>query len=377
MIPISAPSLTALERDYLLEAFDSGWISGMGGSFIPRFEAALAQQVQRKHCIAVSNGTVALALALQALGIGPGDEVIVPALTFVSPAAMVRAVGAMPVFADVYANTWNISARHVAQLITPRTKAIIAVDVMGHPCNYLDLAVVAHGIPIIEDAAQAHGALYHGIPCGKFGVISTFSFFSNKGVTCGEGGAVLTDDPDLATQMRVIANHGQTPGRPYWHDVVGSNYRTTNLHAAIGLAQVERWEELTCARQWVARWYDERLADLFDDTELWRRPVADGGDAFTRNATESCWLYPLHHPDRDRIVQHLRENGIDARAIWTPLCDLPLYRESCRGEYPNARHVGVGAFFLPTSAIMTEVDVQFVAEKVREAVRADNSRSEQ
>lgn len=360
-IPLSAPSLTDRERTYLLEAYDSGWISGMGGAFIPRFEAALAQQVGRKHCIAVSNGTVALALALQALGVGRGDEVIVPALTFVSPAAMVAAAGATPVFADIHPDTWMMDAAQVDRLITPRTKAIIAVDIIGHPCNYDFLKWTAGDIPIIEDAAEAHGAQYEGRHVGSFGDVSTFSAFSNKSITCGEGGAVLTDNPDLARRMRIIANHGQTPGVPYMHEVIGQNWRLNNLSAAIGLAQVERWDELTCARQRVAQQYDAALCDLLLTTELTRRPVAPW-------AKESCWLYCLHHPERDRLIAHLKANDIDARAIWTPLCDLPIYAGSCRGEYPNARHIGAGAFFLPTSATMTQGNVEFICATLRQAL---------
>lgn len=364
--PLSSPSISALEKRYVNEALDSGWISGTGG-FVTRFEQALAAKVNRQHCIAVSNGTVALELALQALCIGSvyggsaEDEVIVPALTFVAPAAAVRAVGAKPVFVDVELSTWQMSAFRVAKRITPRTKAIIAVDIIGLPCNYDELYLVADGIPIIEDAAEAHGARYEGRSVGSFGDITTFSFHSNKSVAGGEAGAVLTDSDELAAKMRLVANHGMTPHRPYWHDVVGRNYRLNNLTAAFLTGQVERWDELTTKRQQVAHWYDERLTELFKTTELARRHVPAW-------SSESCWLYTLWHPERDRILAHLRSCDIDTRAIWTPLCDLPLYAESCRGDYPNARRIGYSAFWLPTSAEMTESDVKYICEKLREVL---------
>lgn len=359
-IPLSQPSITALEKRYVNEALEDGWISGTG-NFVTRFENALAEKVGRKYAIAVANGTVALEVALRAMGIGAGDEVIVPALTFVAPAAAVRNVGATPVFADIYANTWNISAGSVIKLTTEKTRAIIAVDVLGNPCHYGYLDTINPVIPVIEDAAEAHGAMYENRPCGSFGGISTFSFHANKALTGGELGAILTDNPEMASLLRILVNHGMTSERPYWHDIVGTNARTNNLSAAIGLAQVERWNELTEKRQQVAAWYDEFLRETFENTLLWRRPVAD-------YASESCWLYTLHHPQRNEIVGHLRARGIDSRAIWTPLCDLPVYKDSCRGEYEITRHVGYGAFWLPTFAAMTREQVREVAEAVKEAV---------
>lgn len=354
IIPLSSPSITDLERRYVADAINSGWISA-AGEYVTRFEQMLAGRIGRKHAIAMTNGTVALEAALLALGIGAGDEVIVPALTFVAPAAAVRSVGALPVFAEVYGNTWNISAGDVARMITPRTKAVIAVDVMGHSCNYKALQSVVGNIPIIEDAAEAHGAKYQGAYAGSFGVVSTLSFHANKSISTGEGGALLTDDDDIAQQVRLLMNHGMTRERPYWHDVVGHNWRMTNLTAAIGCAQLERWDELIAARQQVADWYDDALGYLFRETQLWRRPLAADCD-------EACWLYTLHHQDRGRILNALHTVGIDARAIWPALCDLPLYVESCRQDCVSARHISNGAFWLPTSATMTQSDVEQVAE---------------
>jgi perosamine synthetase len=349
-IPLSSVNLSRLERDYAKDAIDTGWISGTGG-YLARFESALAQKLGRKHVIAVANGTVALELALLAQGVGPCDEVIVPALTFVAPAAAVRAVGAIPVFADITSESWTINPQHVRRLITDKTKAVIAVDVLGHPCEFDEL--LALGVPLIEDAAEAHGALYRGKPAGSFGVMSTFSFHANKTITTGEGGCVATDNDSLAKTMRLIANHGMTGERPYWHPVVGHNFRMTNVTAAIGLGQVERWDEMVAARNHVAGVYDELLGQSI----LKRRPVASW-------AREACWLYTVTATGREAILPFLRERGIDARAIWTALPDLPLYAESLRGDYSIAREVAGTAFWLPTWAHMPEEEITFVAESL-------------
>jgi perosamine synthetase len=229
-VPLSRVTLSDLERTFAHAAVDSGWISGTGG-YVRDFEQGLAARLGRRHVVAVGNGTLALELALLALEIGPGDEVIVPALTFVAPAAAVRAVGATPVFADVTAESWTVDPARAAELVTPRTRAVVAVDLLGHPCDADSLAAL--GVPLVEDAAQAHGALYRGRPAGSLGVVSTFSFHANKTVSTGEGGCLATDDPGLAERARLIANHGMTAARPYWHTVVGRNFRMTNVTAAI------------------------------------------------------------------------------------------------------------------------------------------------
>jgi perosamine synthetase len=347
-IPLSSVNLSELEREYAKEAIDTGWISG-GGKYLTEFESALAQKIGRKHVIAVANGTLALELALLAQGVGAGDEVVVPALTFAAPAAAVRTVGAQPVFAEITSASWTLDPEHVRQLINDKTKAIIAVDVLGHPCDFESLQGL--GIPIIEDAAEAHGALYRGTPVGSFGVMSTFSFHANKTITTGEGGCVATDDDSLAASMRLISNHGMTKEHPYWHPVVGHNFRMTNVTAAIGLGQVERWDEMVAARNRVAQLYDELLGDSI----VQRRPVASW-------ATEACWLYTVTATDRERLLPFLRAQGIDARAIWTALPDLPLYANSLRGDYSCARRIANTALWLPTWAYMPEEAIASVAD---------------
>jgi perosamine synthetase len=354
-IPLSTIWLSSKDMEYATEALRSGWISGMG-EFLMRFEEGLGKRIYRRHVIAVANGTVALELALRALGIRAGDEVIVPAFTFVAPAAAVRAVGATPVFADIHPDHWTLDPLSVANRMTRRTQAIIAVDVLGHPCDYDALQAVAGTVPIIEDAAEAHGACYKGRPVGSFGTISTFSFHANKTVTTGEGGCVATDDDHLAQMMRLIANHGMTKQRPYHHEVVGTNYRMTNLTAAIGVGQVERWDSLVEARREVATHYDEHLQGV---KGLRRRPVAEW-------AKEACWLYTLAHQQREKILSSLRGRyGVDARAIWELLPDQLPYRD-VQGSYPVARQVASEAFWLPTFANMPREKIRKVANAIQE-----------
>ena len=351
-IPLSSVSLSQAEIGYAKDAIETGWISGTG-EYLTRFESALAQKIERKHVIAVANGTLALELALLAQGIGPGDEVVVPALTFAAPAAAVRSVGGTPIFADITMESWTIDPEYVRRVISAKTKALVAVDVLGHPCEFEALQRL--GIPIIEDAAEAHGAAYCGKPVGSFGVMSTFSFHANKTITTGEGGCVATDDDSLAATMRLISNHGMTQARPYWHPVVGRNFRMTNVTAAIGLGQVERWDEMIVARNRVAELYDISL----DDSVVQRRPIAPW-------ATEACWLYTVSATDREAVIPFLRARGIDARAIWTALPDLPLYADSLRGDYSVARRVAAAAFWLPTWAHMPANAISSVTDALIE-----------
>lgn len=351
---MSSVSLSSLETGYAQDAINTGWISGTG-NYLRRFEKAISQIIGRNHAIAVSNGTVALELVLRALEIGPNDEVIVPALTFVAPAATVQAVGATPVFADITEETWTIDPVDVQRKITPKTKAIIVVDVLGHPADHDALSTF--GIPIIDDAAEAHGALYRNRPVGQFGIASTFSFHANKTITTGEGGCVLTDDATLMEKMRLLTNHGMTTDKPYWHEVVGHNYRMTNITAAIGLGQLERWDELVKARNLVAAKYDQLLSQL----NIVRRPVASW-------AKEACWLYTIGVEKRKEVLSFLHAASIDARAIWYALPDLPVYQAGCRSEYPIARRVASTAIWLPTWANMPDETIRTVAAALEKIV---------
>lgn len=352
-IPLSAVDLGEPERAYVQVALDTGWISGTG-PFVTRFEERMSERVACRHTVAVANGTLAVELTLRALDIGPGDEVLVPALTFAAPAMSVLAVGARPVPVDVTPDSWTMCPTAAAAAIGAATRAIVTVDVLGHPADYDALECL--GLPIIEDGAEAHGAEYKGRPVGSLGVVSAFSFHANKTIATGEGGCVCTDSTQLADRMRLIANHGMRPERPYLNDVVGRNFRMTNLTAAIGLGQLERWDELVAARNAVSARYRE----LLEDVACTPRPIAPW-------ASYACWLHTVLVDDRPRVVEHLRSHDIDARGIWPALGDQPVIEGSTAG-HPVARDLAARAVWLPTYARLSDEDMVFVASMLAAAL---------
>jgi len=351
-VPLSSVCLSEREKRYVLEALDEGMISS-SGSKVKIFEDLISRRAGTEHAIATASGTAALELVLRAMDIGPGDEVIVPALTFATPALAVAVLGATPVFADVTLETWTVDPLKVAELVTPRTRAVIAVDVLGHPCDYDELRKL--GVPIIEDAAEAHGAAYKGRPVGSLGQAAIFSFHANKSITCGEGGCVVTSDRSLAERVRRLNSFGMDTHRRYWHTETGSNYRMGNLVAAVAVGQMERWDELMAARRSVAESYDMALESL----PLQRRPVA----AWAR---ESVWLYTVATERQESVLASCSRNGIDARAIWPALPRNPVFAGS-RAECPRAEAIASRALWLPTWAGMTEDAVNAVCKAVAEA----------
>lgn len=356
-VPLSDVDITDVEVSYVEAALKAGWVSGTAPS-VGLFEERLSERLQRNHSVAVSSGTAALELVLRALSIGPGDDVIVPALTFAAPATSVLAVGARPVLADVAPESWTLSAADVARRLTGRTRAIIAVDVVGHPADYDSLATF--GLPIIEDAAEAHGCRYKGRPAGSLGDASVLSFHANKPVTTGEGGSISTDSESLAARMRLIAHHGMHPERPYVMEVVGRNFRMPNLAAALGLGQLDRWDHLIAARNRVSSLY----STLLDDSLCGHRPVA-------RWAEYGCWLHTVTVDRREGVLRRVRACGVDARAIWPPLAEQPIIRDDV-DAFPVARDISRRAMWLPTYAGLTDEEVEHVADIVAAAVEAES-----
>jgi perosamine synthetase len=354
-IPLSSVDLSDREHGYVSTALNDGWISGTG-PFVERFESRLSERVTRRHTVAVATGTLALDLALRVLEIGPGDEVIVPSLTFAAPALSVLAVGADPILADIAPDTWTLSVNSVAEKLTPRTKAIIAVDVFGHPADYDRLE--AFGVPVIEDAAEAHGARYKGRITGSLGRLSVFSFGASKAVVTGEGGCLCTDDPVLAERARLVAHHGMDPRRPYVHEVVGRNFRMNNLAAAVGLGQLDRWDELIAARRRISQTYDDLLAGAGCEA----RPIADW-------AEYSCWLHTVTVRNRDGVVAYLRDRGVDARAIWPALTAQPILAGTS-AVCPIAEDVSRRGMWLPTYNTLRDEDMHFVADGMRAAINS-------
>jgi perosamine synthetase len=352
-IPLCALDLSEVEEKCVAEAMHDRWISG-SGRFVAEFERTLGERVHREHVVAVANGTLAIELALRALRIGPGDEVVIPALTFAAPAMSVAAVGAEVVLADVTLETWTLDPVAAARAVTPRTKAVVAVDLLGHPVDYD--AVTELGVPVVQDAAQAHGAVYKGQPVGAQGMVSAFSFHANKVVSTGEGGAVCTDDPELAAMMRLIANHGMTPEEPYVHRVLGRNFRMTNLAAAVGVGQVRRWDELVAARA--------RIGDRYRDL----LPPDFAGPGRATWAGPACWLHTIRVPHRAAVLDRLRAAGIDARRIWPPLDQQPVFAHLA-GNFPVAHAIADAALWLPTHAHMSDDQIRFIADTVVAACR--------
>lgn len=358
-IPVYAPLLNGREEIYVLDAVRSGWISSLG-SYVTRFEQEFARFCGVRHAVSVSNGTVALHLALHALGVGPGDEVIVPSLTFVATANAVHYTGATPVFADVDPVTWCIDPADVQRRITSRTRAILPVHLYGHPAPMAELQRLAdeHDLLLIEDAAEAHGAAIGDKRVGGWGRIATFSFYANKIITTGEGGMLTTDDDALAARCRMLRDHAMPPHRRYWHDEVGFNYRMTNLQAAVGVAQMERIEHFIRRKRAIAAQYREMLAGIAGITFA----------AETPGYTNVYWMAsilvePPYALDRDALIPVLRAQGIDSRPFFHPMDTLPPYFSD--SPLPVAQHLSRCGLNLPSSPSLTDEQVATICDIVR------------
>lgn len=320
-IQVMSPQLDGNELNYVTECIRTGWISSQG-AYVKRFESEFAQRCGMQHALAVSNGTVAIHLALVALGVGEGDEVIVPDLTFAASINTIIHAGATPVIADVHPVTWTLDPAEVERLITPRTKAIMPVHLYGHPCHMDELMAIArkHGLLVIEDCAEALGALYKGKPVGSFGDAATFSFFGNKTITTGEGGMVLFRDAAVADKAIVLRDHGMDKQKRYWHRFVGYNYRMTNVQAAIGVAQLERLDMFVNAKRELAAYYNAGLKRIGDITlppdESW---------AFNGFWLYSCLVQEGFGMERDELMEKMTRNGIETRPLFYPLHEMPPY----------------------------------------------------
>lgn len=359
-IAVACPDLSGNEFAYVAECLRSNWISALG-SFTERFEASFASFCGVRHAVACNNGTSALHLVLSGIGLAPGEEVIVPTLTFIATANAVRYCGATPVFADSEPETMNIDSEQLEQKITKKTRGIIVVHLYGKAANMDPILDIAkrNGLWVIEDAAQAHGAMYRNQRVGSIGRAATFSFFGNKIVTTGEGGMVTTDDGELAARMRLLRAHGMSPVRKYWFPVVGFNYRMTNIEAAIGLAQMERIEAMLKHRRMVAQWYDERLADCSHVVTIPRDETA---------ASHVYWAYPVvlknrREAQRDALIDALAADGVETRPIFYPLHKMPPYLDESQ-RLPNAEFLGSTGVLLPMHSLLTEAEVDFVTSRL-------------
>jgi perosamine synthetase len=360
-IPVAEPSLGEREVELVADAVRSGWVSSIG-EYVTRFEGELASRCGVAHAVATSNGTTALHLALAIAGIGSGDEVVVPALTFVATAAAVSYVGASAVLAESDPAHWCVDPEDVARRITSRTRAIVAVDLYGHPADMDALAelAAAHDLVLLEDAAEALGAVYRQRPAGSLGRLGVLSFYGNKLITTGEGGALLTDDPALAERARFLRDHAMDPRRRYWHEEVGFNYRITNMQAALGVAQLERLDEFLERKRAIASAYRAGLQDIpgvsLQEEAAW--------------ASSSWWMTTFRieagDVDRDELARRLRAAGVDTRPVFVPLHLLPPYRQT--DSLPVAEAVGEQGLSLPSSTSLSDSEVEYVIASVRSAL---------
>lgn len=362
-LPVAEPSLGEKELLYVSECVLTGWVSS-AGKFVTRFEQMFAKFCETRYAIATSNGTTALHLALLALDIGLGDEVIVPTLTFIATANAVAYTGARPVFVDSEAQTWNIDPAQIEQAITPRTKAIIPVHLYGHPANMEPILEMAnhYGLAVIEDAAEAHGARYKGQRVGGIGDIGTFSFYGNKIITTGEGGMIVTNRADLAEKMRILRDHGMSPTRRYWHPVLGYNYRLTNIQAALGVAQMEKIETILAAKRRIAQAYTEALSGI---AGLTLSPEASW-------AENVYWLYSIlvdEHffgMERDVLMAILKSQGLDTRPLFPPIHTQPIY---ATGQcLPVAERLAAQGLSLPSSPNLNREDITRIASAISLAI---------
>lgn len=364
-ISVAQPKLAGNERNYVLDCLDTNWISS-NGKYIGAFEESFAAFCGVKHAIATNNGTTALHLALVVLDLQPGDEVIIPTVTYIATANAVRYCGATPVLVDVCADTMNIDPQTIENKITAKTKGIIPVHLYGHPAQMDVVNEIArkHNLWVVEDAAEAHGAEVNGSKVGSLGTCATFSFFGNKIITTGEGGMITTNDDELAAKLRLFRGQGMDPNRRYWFPVIGYNYRMTNIQAAIGLAQMENIATALADRERLAGWYNEALADLKEKMVLpneasWAKQV--------------FWMYNIFLTDgdehkRDSVMQQLDAMGIETRPVFYPMHVLPPYKEE--STYPVADLWSGRGINLPTHQDLTREDVLRIAASLREVLAA-------
>jgi perosamine synthetase len=363
IIPVSDPRLDGNELRYVTQCIQSNWISS-AGRFVREFEDTFAAAVGCRYGIACSNGTTSLHLALAALGVGPDDEVIIPTFTMIATANAVRYTGAMPVLVDAERETWNLDVARLAAAVTPRTRGILLIHTYGHPADMdpiLDLAD-RRGLWILEDAAEAHGARYKGRPVGGLGRAGSFSFYANKIITTGEGGMVTSNDAELARLARRLRDHAFSDERHFWHKYLGFNYRMTNLQAAVGVAQTERLEEFVEIRRGNAARYTRLLSKIPGLTLPVERPWA-------RNV---YWMYGVVVEDafgisRDELRQRLARRGIETRTFFIPIHLQPIYYALYEGRrYPVSEELCRRGLYLPSGATLTEAEITYVCEMVRE-----------
>jgi perosamine synthetase len=365
MIPVNEPLLNGNEKKYLNECIDTGWISSEG-PFIKKFEEEFSTKNNRKHGVAVCNGTAALEIAVESLGISEGDEVIIPSFTIISCASSIIKSGAIPVLVDSDIHTWNMDVNQIESKITSKTKAIMVVHIYGLPVDMDPVLEIAkkYDLKIIEDAAEAHGQTYKGKPCGSFGDVSVFSFYPNKLITTGEGGMVLTDNDSIAEHLRSLRNLCFTGNKRFVHEELGWNMRMTNVQAAIGLAQLERWNASIARKRGMGKLYTELLKDVKHIS----LPITK-----TDYADNIYWVFGIMLKDKDKsaeqIMNQLAEKGIGTRPFFYPMHLQPVLKRMGlynNESYPNAENMYHNGFYLPSGLAITDEQIHEVVRTLKE-----------
>lgn len=362
-IPVNAPVITDAAKRYIANALETGWVSS-AGPYIERFEEAFATFVGRKHAVTTMNGTVALHLALAAMGISEGDEVLLPDFTMVACVNAILYCRATPVFCDVDPVTFTIDPREVERKITKSTKAIMPVHIYGHPADMDPILAIAkkRGILVLEDAAEAHGALYKGRLCGSMGHAAAFSFYANKIITTGEGGMVVTDDDALAQRLRTLKDLAHDPKKRFWHAELGFNYRMTNLQAALGLGQLESIETFVERKRSMAKRYAQGLSGIPGLTLPGSLP----------GSLNVHWMYAVLLDEnfgctRDAFRSSLREKGIDTRDFFYPLHTMPIGKPytSSREQFPVTDAIAMRGCYLPSGLAISDSEIDTIIDAIR------------
>ncbi|MBT8523615.1 DegT/DnrJ/EryC1/StrS family aminotransferase [Polynucleobacter paneuropaeus] len=366
MIPVNEPLLDGNEKNYLIQCIESGWISSEG-PFVSQFENEFASRFGRKYGIAVSNGTVAIEAAIEALGIQRGDEVIMPTFTIISCIAHLVRIGAVPVLIDSCSDTWNMDVSQIEERITSRTKAIMVVHIYGLPVDMNPLLEIAkkYGLKIIEDAAEMHGQTYNDIPCGSFGDISTFSFYSNKHITTGEGGMIVTNDAQLAEDCRGLRNLCFKANKRFVHDRLGWNMRMTNMQAAVGVAQLERLDEFVLRK----RRMGSRYANMLSGLPALQLPLES-----TSYAKNIYWVFGIvisddHELDAERAIALLAKKGIACRPFFCPMHEQPVLKNMGLFDevsYPVAEKLYRKGLYVPSGMAISDEQMDVVVTAVHE-----------
>lgn len=365
MIPVNEPLLNGNEKKYLIECIDTGWISSEG-PFIKKFEEEFCLKNQRKHGVAVCNGTAALEIAVESLGITKGDEVIIPAFTIISCASAIIKSGAIPVLVDSDIHTWNMDVNQIEAKITSKTKAIMVVHIYGLPVDMDPVLELAkkYNLKIIEDAAEAHGQTYNNKPCGSFGDVSVFSFYPNKLITTGEGGMILTDNDTIAERLKSLRNLCFTAHKRFVHEELGWNMRMTNVQAAIGFAQLERWDDSISRKREIGKLYTELLKDVKGIS----LPLTH-----TEYSNNIYWVFGIVIEDKSKtaedVMKLLAEKGIGTRPFFYPMHLQPVLKKMglySTEEYPNSEKLYSYGFYLPSGLALTNEQIYEVVKNVKE-----------